>query len=74
MVTDRNPLVVGQQRIVRAEELADIHSVVHTGVEVSEVADGGGQLHRYIADGEQHAGDRVHVPRSIGQQAGYLQA
>src|SRR2546423_10126412 len=45
VVADRHPLVVRQQRIVRAEQLADVGRVVNAGVEVAVVADRDRQLH-----------------------------
>ena len=39
MVADRHPLVVGQQRVVGPEQLADVRRVVDAGVEVGVVAD-----------------------------------
>ena len=43
MVADRHPLVVGQQRVVGPEQLADRGGVVDAGVEVGVVADAAGQ-------------------------------
>src|SRR4051812_36781558 len=45
VVADRQPLVIRQQGIVRAEQLADAHRVVDAGVEVGVVADLAGQSH-----------------------------
>ena len=45
MVADGNVLVVRQQRVVGPEHLADVGRVVDADVEVSVVADAGGQVH-----------------------------
>ena len=42
VVADRNPLVVGQQRVVWAELLADVGGVVDGGVEIGVIANAGG--------------------------------
>ena len=53
MVADRHVFVVGQQRIVGAEQLADVGGVVDAGVEVGVVADGGRQLQPAIGGAMQ---------------------
>ena len=53
MVADGDIFIVGQQRIVGAEELADARGVVDGGVEVSVIADLRGQLHLHIMDGNK---------------------
>ena len=48
VIADGHPLVVGQQRVVRAEQFAHRGGVVDAGVEVGVVADLTGQLHRAV--------------------------
>ncbi|MNN25742.1 hypothetical protein D3C81_1392280 [compost metagenome] len=45
VVADRHVLVVGQQRVVRAEQLADVLRMVDADVEVGVVADARRQVH-----------------------------
>ena len=54
VVADGHPLVVGQQRVVGAEHLADGGGVEDAGVEVGVVADAGG--HRVFGLGLRHQG------------------
>ena len=53
VVADRHPLVVRQQRVVRPEHAADVGGVMHRGVEVGVVADGGGKQKLGVAHGDQ---------------------
>ncbi len=54
MIADGDVFVVGQERIVGTEELADARGVMDGGVEVGVVADLGGKLHLHIAHGNEH--------------------
>ena len=45
VIADRHPLVVGHQRVVGAEQLADRGRVMDAGVEVGVVADAAGHVH-----------------------------
>ncbi len=70
MIADRHIFIVGQQRIVGAEQAADIGRVMDAGVKVGVVADRGGQMER--------AGRRVVQQRrdlaaelAVGEQLGH---
>ncbi len=53
MVADGNVLVVGQQRVVGAEQPADACGVIDGGVEVGVVADLCRELHGSVAHGDE---------------------
>ena len=58
MVGDGDVLVIGQQRIVRAEQGANIGGMMNADIEIGVVADGGGQrLHEVepVMSGERWA-------------------
>ncbi len=67
VVANRHPFVVGQQRVVGAELLADVGGVVHRGVEVGVVADAAGQAVFGLGLGHQ-AGLQRGLPRRTGLQ------
>ena len=63
MIADGDIFVIRQQRIVRAEQLADARGVMNRGVEVGVVADLRGKLHLHFAHGNQQ---RLHASLRLG--------
>jgi hypothetical protein len=67
VIADRHVLVIGQQRIVGAEQFADRGGVVDADVEIGVVADAERQVQRAIGDRVQ-AGQHAQAHRVAGQQ------
>ena len=68
MIADRHPLVVRQQRVVGAEQLADVGGVVDADIEVGVVADAGRQVHRAVGGRVQQRLDPALLWRACGEQ------
>ena len=74
VVANRHPFVVGQQRVVGAELLADVGGVVHRGVEVGVVANAGGHVVLGLGLGQQAALQRHLLRTALAQRARQGQA
>ena len=81
MIADRHIFVVGQQRIVGPELLADIGGVVNADVEIGVVADQAGHVQPHLALSDQVHFDIVaialvgqHFGQSLAQRALRLRA
>ncbi len=70
MIADGNVLVVGQQRIVGAEQFADIGGVMDADVEIGVVRDARGQVQRGFGHRHQQRFDLRALGRAFGQERG----
>ena len=70
MITDGNVFVVGQQRIVGTEQLADARGVIDRGVKVRVVSNLRGKLHLRFLHGHQ---ERSYAILRLGDGPGFVE-
>ncbi len=59
VIADRHVFIVGQQRVVRAEQLADIQRVMNTDVEVRVITHPSGHVQRALTHRQQQTGNAL---------------
>ncbi len=70
VIADGHVLVVGQQRVVRTKQFADVQRMVNAHIEIGVVTDPRRQVHRALAHGQQQAGCGL---QTVALRAAFIQ-